>query len=220
MCLGASASSVTVIEDLPRPLSTLRRDPTPGRPIGSWAFVGVAVCSFGGPLALAALNAPALVGDASDSAGFVNVAAAIVFVLPLLVWLRYSSRISGAGGLSAFVEAAAGRRVALVQATVWIVSYGLYLIYTTVQIVYDVLPNVVPIGHSTQTLLAVLIPAAIGGVMIAGRTASLIVLGVLAAGQLLLAGSLDYVTLANIHTPGASFGTSAPAGTVAKASFQ
>jgi hypothetical protein len=201
-------------------MSTFRRDPTPGQPIGQWAFVGVAVCSFGGPLALAALNAPALVGDASDSAGFVNIAAAIVFVLPMVVWLRYSSRVQGAGGLSAFVEAAAGRRVALIQAAVWIVSYGLYLIYTTVQIVYDVLPNVVPISHSTQTLLALVIPFAIGVVMIAGRTASLIVLGVLAAGQLLLAGILDYVTLANIHVPAGSFGTTAPVGSVAKASLQ
>jgi hypothetical protein len=65
-----------------------------------------------------------------------------------------------------------------------------------------------------------LIPLVIGVVMIAGRTASLIVLGVLAAGQLLLAGILDYVTLVNIHAPGASFGAAAPAGPVAKASLQ
>jgi LuxR family transcriptional regulator, maltose regulon positive regulatory protein len=35
-------------------------------------------------------------------------------------------------------------RVALVQAGLWIVSYLLYLLYTTVQIVYDTLPAVLP----------------------------------------------------------------------------
>src|SRR5690242_4679891 len=38
------------------------------RPVGLWAFTGVAVMSFGGPLALAALYAPTIVTDASASA--------------------------------------------------------------------------------------------------------------------------------------------------------
>jgi hypothetical protein len=208
-----------VIRDRPRPLSRLRSNPDTGAPIGTWAFAAVAVCSFGGPLSLAALNAPGLVGDVSGSAGLVNVAAVVVFVLPLAVWLLYSNRVSGAGGLSAFVEAAAGRRVALLQAAAWIVSYGLYLIYTTVQIVYDVLPSVVPMAHSTKTLLMLLIPVVIGGVMIAGRTASLIVLGALAVSQLLLAGVLDYITLANVQTPASSVVTATPAGAVTKATL-
>ncbi|MBV8216952.1 MAG: hypothetical protein JO325_00695, partial [Solirubrobacterales bacterium] len=49
------------------------------RPISPWVFVLVATASFGGPLALAALAAPGLVGDASDSAGLAMLTAAIVF---------------------------------------------------------------------------------------------------------------------------------------------
>ena len=87
------------------------------RPASAWAFAGVAVTSFGGPLALAALYAPGIVaGSAGASAGLAMVAAMAVFAFPLAIWLRYARQVSGAGGLYAFVEAAAGRRVALVQA--------------------------------------------------------------------------------------------------------
>ncbi len=101
-------------------------------PIGPWAFTGVAVASFGGPLALAALLAPALLGDATESAGLAMLAAVVVFTVPLAIWLRYSRHVSGAGGLYAFVEAATGRRVALVQAAIWAFSYLLYGLWTTV----------------------------------------------------------------------------------------
>ena len=84
------------------------------RPASTWAFAGVAVTSFGGPLALAALYAPGIVaGSADASAGLAMVAAAAVFAFPLAIWLRYARQINGAGGLYAFVEAAAGRRVAV-----------------------------------------------------------------------------------------------------------
>jgi amino acid transporter len=139
------------------------------RPIGPWAFAGVAVASFGGPLALAALIAPGLVADASDSAGVEMLAAVVVFAAPLAIWLRYSRHVAGSGGLYSFVEAAAGRRVALVQAAIWTFSYLLYVIYTTVQIVYDVLPVVLPGERRYQTVLALLIPVALAAVIIAGR---------------------------------------------------
>ncbi len=197
-----------------------RSRPTPDRPIGPWAFAGVAVASFGGPLALAALAAPGLAADASESAGLAMLAAAVVFIAPLAIWLRYSRHVSSAGGLYAFVEAAAGRRVALAQAAIWMFSYALYIVYTTVQIVYDLLPQVIPGERQYQTVLALLIPVALAAVMIAGRAATLIVLGLMAAGQLVLAGILDGVTLANISTPASSFGAGAPAGALAKASAQ
>jgi len=190
------------------------------RPLGPWAFIAVALASFGGPLALAALNAPALVADASSSAGLAMVAAVVVFAAPMAIWLRFSRHVTGSGGLFAFVEAAAGRRIALVQAALWIVAYALYLVYTTVQIVYDLLPQVVPGVGRYQTLLALLIPAAIAGVMITGRAAALVVLGVIGVGQLALAGILDGVTLAHVATPTSTFGTGAPAGSLAKASAQ
>ena len=193
---------------------------TADRPINPWVFALVATASFGGPLALAALAAPGLVEDASDSAGLAMLAAAVVFTAPLAIWLRYSRDINGAGGLFGFVEAAAGRRVALAQAAIWTFSYGLYIVYTTVQIVYDLLPEVVPGVRGYQTLLALLIPVAIVTVMLVGRAATLIVLGVMAAGQLVLARILDGVTLANISTPLSSFGAGAPAGAFANASAQ
>ncbi|HEX9339432.1 MAG TPA: hypothetical protein VF892_26250, partial [Pseudonocardiaceae bacterium] len=87
-----------------------------GRPIGPWSFLGVTITSLGGPVALVALDAPAIVADASASAGLAMVAAAVVFGAPLAIMVRYSREIAGAGGLYAFVEAAAGRRVACVQA--------------------------------------------------------------------------------------------------------
>ena len=193
---------------------------TAERPINPWAFALVATAAFGGPLALAAAGAPALVADAGESAGLAMLAAVVVFTAPLAIWLRYSRDINGAGGLYGFVEAAAGRRVALAQAAIWTFSYGLYIVYTTVQIVYDLLPAVVPGVRGYQTLLALLIPVAIVTVMIAGRAVTLIVLGVMAAGQLVLAGILDGITLANISTPVSSFGAGAPAGAFAKASAQ
>ena len=192
----------------------------PDGPIPPGVFYAVAVASFGGPLALAAMGVPGTLADAGDSAGLATGVALAVFGLPLWVWLRYSRRIHGSGGLFAFVEAAAGRRVALLQAAVWSFSYVLYLVYTTVQIVYDLLPAVLPGERQYQTLLALLIPAAIAGVMVAGRTAALIVLSVIGVAQLVLAGALDAITVAHISTPASSFGTGAPAGSLAKASAQ
>jgi amino acid transporter len=191
-----------------------------GRPIGFWAFTGVAVISFGGPLALAALIAPGLVEDASESAGLVMIAAAVVFLAPLAIWLRYSREINSAGGLYGFVEAAAGRQVALAQAAIWILSYVLYLVYTTIQIAFDLLPAVLPGARQYQTLLAILIPVTLAAIMIAGRGAALVAAGVLAVGQLALAGALDGVTLAHISTPASSFGTSAASGSFATASMK
>jgi amino acid transporter len=189
------------------------------RPIGPWAFGGVAVSSFG-TLAIAALFAPTTLGDAGASAGLTMVIGAVVFVLPIAIWLRYSQHVSSSGGLYAFVEAAAGRRVALAQAAAWTVSYFLYLVYTTVQIVYDVLPAVLPGERRYQTVLALVIPVALAAVMVAGRAMALAVIGLIAVGQLALAGILDGLTIGHLATPASSFGTGAPAGAFAKASAQ
>ncbi|MFZ0039780.1 MAG: hypothetical protein WAK93_00610 [Solirubrobacteraceae bacterium] len=190
------------------------------RPIGTWPFLGVAVASFGGPLALAALVAPAGVEDASASAGLAMLAAAIAFTIPLTIWLRYSEHASSSGGLYGFVEAAAGRRVALVQAAIWTISYVLYVVYTTVQIVYDLLPAVLPSEHRYQSVLALLIPLALVTVIVSGRTVALLVLGAVAISQLALAAVLDGVTLAHIPLSASSFGTSAPTGALVRTSAQ
>ncbi len=191
-----------------------------GRPVSGWAFTALAVVSFGGPLALAALIAPAMVAGASASAGLAVVAAVALFAFPLLIWLRYAQRVNGPGGLYSYVEAAAGRRIALVQAGLWIVSYLLYLVYTTTQIVYDTLPAVLPGERRYQPVLEIAIPVALAGVMIAGRRAALLVAGGLAVGQLALAASLGGVTVAHLGLPVSSFGASAPVGSVASAAGQ
>jgi hypothetical protein len=192
----------------------------PARPIGQWAYAGVAVASLGGPLALAALYAPSIAGGASSSAGLAMVAAAVVFGFPLAIWFGYARHVSSAGGLYSFTEAAAGRRVALAQAGLWALSYLLYIVYTTAQIVYDTLPAVLPGEVRYQTPLEVVIPVVLAGVMIAGRRATLLVIGLLAAGQLAIAAALSGVTLANVATPASSFGASAPAGSLAIAGGQ
>jgi len=192
----------------------------PARPLGQWALAGVAVASFGGPLALAALNAPLIAGGAVSSAGLSMVLAAAAFGFPLAVWFGYARHISSSGGLYAFTEAAAGRRVALVQACVWAFSYLLYVVYTTAQIVYDLLPAVLPGERRYQTVLEVAIPVVLAGVMIAGRRVALLVIGLIAVGQLVLAATLSGVTVANVSTPASSFGTSAPAGSLAIAGGQ
>jgi hypothetical protein len=189
-------------------------------PVGQWAFAGVAVTSFGGPLFLAALAAPGIVAGASSSAGLEMVIAAVAFGAPLWIWLSYAREVSGPGGLYSFTEAAAGRRVALVQAGLWILSYLLYVLYTSAQIVYDTLPAVLPGSQRYQALLDIAIPVALAAVMIAGRTVALVVIGMIAAGQLALAAILGGITVANIATPLSTFGASAPAGSLAIASFQ
>ena len=190
------------------------------RPIGRWAFVGVALTSLGGPLALAALYAPSIVADASASAGLAMAAAIVVFVVPLAVWLRYAKHIQSSGGLFAFVGAAVGRRIALVQAALWILSYLLYLMYTTAQVVYDTLPVVIPAERHYQPVLEIAIPLVLAGVILAGRRATLIVTGVIGFGQLALAAALGGVTVAGLGAPIESFGASAPTGTLATAAAQ
>jgi len=190
------------------------------RPIGFWPLLGVAVTATGGPLALAALYAPTIVADASASAGLAMVAAAVVFLVPLVIWLGYVKHVNSEGGLYAFVEAAVGRRIALVQAGFWIFSYVLYLLYTTATIVYDTLPAVSPSIKPAQPWLEIGIPVALAAVMLAGRAATLAVTGLLAIGQLVLVGVLAGVTIAHNSPGGSAFTADAPAGSLAVATAQ
>src|SRR5205085_2705869 len=131
------------------------------RPLSPWSFAAVAVVSFGGPLALAALYGPQAVGDLSSGGGLAALAAPVIFVLPLWIWLRYARQVHRPDGLAGFVRAAAGRRVATVQAAVWTVSYLLYLLYTTAYVVYDVLPAVSNRVGPYRSTLEVLLPVAL-----------------------------------------------------------
>jgi hypothetical protein len=172
------------------------------RPLTTRALLPLALASFGGPLALAALYGPAAVSDVTGSGGVVAVAGAIVFLAPLAIWLRYSREIASAGGLFTFVVAAVGRRIALVQAALWVASYALYLLYTSAYVVYDLLPAVWPgIGPWRPTLAAVL-PAVIALIVVSGRRAAFAAIATLGLVQLPLLGLLDVVAIR--HAPTAS----------------
>ena len=162
----------------------------------------VAFAAFGGPLALAALYAPGSIGDVTRSGGFVTIVATAAFAAPLLIWLLYARDIASPGGLSAYVEAAVGRPVALVQAAVWVASYFLYLLYTGAYVAYDVLPHSVSGVHRWRPLLAVAIPVAVAVALAAGRAAAVGVIGTLAVGQFAVLVLLDVVAVR--HSPGAN----------------
>jgi amino acid transporter len=163
------------------------------RPVGIWAFLGVTIASFGGPLALAALYVPTILTHTATESGLVLAASAVAFAVPLFVWVRYAQHVSGPGGLAGYVEAAAGRPLALVQSALWITSYALYLLYTTAFVVYDTLPVVLPGVRAYRSTLEIVIPVVLAGIMLAGRSVMLATLGLLAAAQLVLVGALAWV---------------------------
>jgi amino acid transporter len=192
-------------------------DPAPAGPrISPSLFFGLAVASIGGPLALAAFYFPGAAGEALPSSGLVAVLAALLYGLPLYVWVRYSEEIVSAGGLAAFVAAAAGRRLALAQAAVWTFSYFLYLPYTVTDVVYDDLAKVFPGIHPWRPVLEVALPLAIVALVLAGLAPVLWTLLVSAALQLALLLLLGAVELAHVGAP--SFAHSPHAHEVARGS--
>lgn len=188
-----------------RPPPARGRPVGPRAPIGRWAFGGVAVASFGGPLALAAFAAPGALGDAGAASGLASIASLVAFAAPLAIWVRWSRHVSGPGGLYGFVREAAGPRLALVQAAIWTFSYLLYVVYTTVQIVYDLLPAAIGDQGRVQTVLALAIPVAIALVMTAGRTAALATIGAIAAVQVALGAALGWVAVTHLGVPASGF---------------
>src|SRR5262249_58178850 len=114
-----------------------------GRSGGGFApllFVGLAIASIGGPLALANFLPGTAGDDGIESAGLVVLLALLVFAAPLTIWLVYSRRVVSPGGLTAFVDAAAGRPTAPVHGWICAFAYFLYLPYTVTFPVCDVLP--------------------------------------------------------------------------------
>jgi len=173
------------------------------RPLTTRALLPLALASVGGPLALAALYAPGAISDVTGSGGFVAIVGAIAFLAPLAIWLRYSDDIAGSGGLYAFVVAAAGRPVALVQAGLWLGSYVLYLLYTSAYVVYDLLPPVWPGVHSWRPVLAAVLPAVIAATVIAGRRVAFAVIALLGLAQVPLVALLDVVAIRHAPTAAA-----------------
>ena len=174
-------------------------------PVSTALFVGLTITATGGPLALAALNVPNLLGDAYRSAGLVAILGAALFVPALVVWLRYSQQIASSGGLYAFVAVAAGRRVALVQAVLWIVSYLLYLIYTVSYIAYDLLPAMFPSLVPVRALLQLAIPISVAVVVLLPLRGAALVMTVIAAGQLVMVGLLAILAVRHLGMGAAPF---------------
>ena len=129
----------------------------------------------------------------------------LAFLFPVAIWYRYSQRLASSGGLFSFVEAAVGRRLALVQAAFWIVSYFLYLVYTVPYIVYDLLPAVFPQVNQYRLALDAATAALIAIVMLSPLIASLAVVAAIATVQVLIAVLLLVVTFSSLGAPAASF---------------
>ena len=165
----------------------------PLRPVSALLYVGFAVASIGGPIALLTLL-PGTAGDGIDSSGLVVVLALLVFAAPLGIWVAYSGRVVSGGGLSAFVEAAAGRRAAVAHGWIWALAYFLSLPYTVTFVVYDLLPPIFPGIHPYRAALELVVPVALVGMSLAPIRAVLAVLGVLAVAEivgLLVLGGLE-----------------------------
>jgi hypothetical protein len=130
------------------------------------------------------------------------VLALAVFAVPLWIWLAYSGRVVTAGGLSAFVEAAAGRRAAVAHGWVWALSYFLYLPFTVTFVVYDLLPPVFPGIHPYRATLELLVPVVIVAIVLAPVRWVLAGLGVLAAAELvglLVLGAVELSHVGSVH---------------------
>ena len=142
-------------------------------------------------------------GGARSSSGLVTALATLLFLLPLSIWLRYSGRIVSAGGLYAFVEAAAGTLLARIQAALWILSYALYLVYTGPYIVYDLLPATFPGITPYQPALVVLLALLVATILMSTLTVTLLVVAAVALVQVLVTIALALASLARY---GASVG--------------
>jgi amino acid transporter len=174
-------------------------------PISRLLFLGLTVAATGGPLALAAVYVPGVLGDAAGSAGLVALLAAAAFVPALLVWLGYSRQIAGPGGLYAFVEAAAGRRVALAQAGLWVISYLLYLVYTITYIAYDLLPSVFPALTSARVFVQLATALLVAGVAVAPIRTAARIIGAIAGLQVVLVVALAVTGTTSLGSAAGSF---------------
>lgn len=174
------------------------------------AFLGFAVASIGGPLALVTLF-PGAVGDGVGSAGLVALLGLAAFAAPLAIWWLFSGRVVSPGGLSAFVAEAAGRRAALAHGWIWALAYFLYLPYTVTFVVYDLLAPVFPGIAPYRGALELALPAAL--VLVALAPARVVVAGVAALAVAQLGALLALAAVEYAHAPLSFAGPAGAAGT-------
>ncbi len=139
------------------------------------------------------------------SAGLVAVLAAALYAAPLVVWVRFTRGVLSPAGLAGFVGLAAGRRLALLQAAVWSISYFLYLPYTVTDIVYEMLADVFPGIEPWRPVLEVTLPVALVGLVLLGTLPALRVLAVSAVLQLATILVFGAVLVAHVGVPAHSF---------------
>jgi hypothetical protein len=108
----------------------------------------------------------------------------VVFAAPLGIWVAFSRRVVSRGGLSAFVEAAVGRRIAVPHGWVWALAYFLYLPYTITFVVYDLLGPLFPGVTPYRSSLELLLPVAVIALALAPLRLTAIVLGLVGVAQL------------------------------------
>lgn len=132
-----------------------------GPAIPTPVLYGLAIASVGGPLSLAAVLIPQTVSGFAGSSTLVVIAASLVFIFPLIVWIRFAKEIASSGGLYSYVAAAVGKWPARVQGTAWIVSYFLYLPSTVAFVLYEILPVAFPGVDPWRPWLLVGIPLVI-----------------------------------------------------------
>ena len=140
-----------------------------------------------------------------SSVGLEVVLATVIFCAPVGIWLAYSREVTSAGGLFSFVEAVAGRRVALVQGAVWTISYFLYLPYTVTYVVYDTLPAFVPGINPYRPRLEVALPIALAAVGFFRVRGALYLTAVLAVGQLAVLVAFAAVGMGHFGAPAGAF---------------
>ncbi|HEY7420388.1 MAG TPA: hypothetical protein VH541_00130 [Gaiellaceae bacterium] len=182
----------------------MRAEPASSGGFSPLLFVGLAIASIGGPLALLNLLPGAAGDDGIESAGLVVLLALAVFAAPLTLWLFYSRRIVSPGGLTAFVDAAAGRPLALAQGWIWAFAYFLYLPYTITYVVYDLLAPVFPGIGPYRWVLELVLPVAIVLLVLAPVRWPLAALLVIGGAQLVLLLVLGGVMLSHVPTRFAS----------------
>jgi hypothetical protein len=161
----------------------------------------VSVACIGGPLALVALYLPPIFGDAAHHATAVTLLGVGAFAALTAIWCAYSRRISSPGGLYAFTTAVAGRRVGLVQATLWTISYLLYLLYTTDYVVYSILPSVVGGIAAWQPVLEIAIPVGLVAIVLAPLRVALTAVAAIAVAQVVVAVALVVASLGSSARP-------------------
>ena len=180
-------------------------------------FVGFAISSLGGPLALVTVAGPDAVGArALHSIGLVILLGALLFAAPVAVWCFYLRRSATDGGLFTFTEIAAGRSVALVQGWVWLVSYVLYLVYTVTQVVYDLLAPSFPALTRHRGQLLVLLPLLmVAGLLLAERL-MFVLLAISAVAQIALLAILTWVVWRGAGVHFSSFAPHGHTGSLAR----